>query len=893
MKLPALCIAVSFAGGIALGLFTPLNNFTTFVPTTRVAFLLAMVLLALSVLLLYKNFVVVAGSISLSAWLTLGVIAASCASLPATQNHVLSVVAAGSLDLSTPLRWHARLRDEPAKLPWGTSFDLALDSVEFGGAPIHITGGMRLAYSPHEDSGQLPLLHSGDMISFVAQARPPQLFRDEGAFDRRAYLQQQGIDLTATLRSAALIEREGVAQFSVANSIARLRARLRIELSTLFPDSPQAAAVLRAMLLGDRSFVDSDESIAFQKTGVFHVLVVAGLHVGSFAVFLYWLGRRFRMSIGLTTLFLLVVLALYVALIEQRPPVLRAALMALVLLGGGYFFRRLELLNSAAIAALLLLVAKPLEVRDSSFQLSFLSIGCIAGIAVPWMDRTLEPYLRGLRGWRDVTRDAAHSPPVTQFRIDLRSVASWLSVKLPQSGGKFASNGLVLSLRLAFRVWELVFLTLVLQIGMSPLMALDFHRVTLLGVLANLVAVPLTGLLVPAGFVLLLVSSISHIAATWVALPLQLLTQFLIRSVAWFSHLPHSSYRIPGPPAWVIVLFFAIAVCLSVFLRIDSKHRDVYLAISVAGLLVATSLIALHPFAPQFAKGKLELTVLDVGQGDSLFLVSPEGRTLLIDGGGTPPNYGGRESQRAPDPGEDAVSPFLWSRGLKKVDVVALTHAHQDHLGGLTAILENFQVGELWIGREVNSNALKQLEVLASTRRIPIRHEERGQTFVWDGVRGEVLWPDSGSGETSASAKNNDSLVLRLRFRDRSFFLPGDAESQAEASILSDNAGETLSADVLKVGHHGSKNSTTPDFLAAVHPQFAIISAGIENPYGHPSPDLLQRLENANAKIFRTDLNGAIHVLTDGEKIELSCFLPCDQQQLQSMGAKAQKPNSN
>lgn len=165
--------------------------------------------------------------------------------------------------------------------------------------------------------------------------------------------------------------------------------------------------------------------------------------------------------------------------IEQRPPVLRAALMAVVLLAGGYFFRRLELLNSAAIAAIILLIARPLEIRDSSFQLSLLSIGCIAGFAVPWMGHTIEPYLRGLRGWRDVTRDASHPPRVVQFRIDLRSVVSLLTGKLPRGGGKFAGNALVLSLRVAFRVWELVFLTLVLQVGMSPLILSSNWRIWL------------------------------------------------------------------------------------------------------------------------------------------------------------------------------------------------------------------------------------------------------------------------------------------------------------------------------------------------------------------------------------------------------------------------------
>jgi competence protein ComEC len=338
----------------------------------------------------------------------------------------LSLVSSGRIELSSPLRRHARLRDEPAEFPWGTSFDVALDSVEYKGSRLSLVGEMRLTYSPVKDDPTLPRLHAGDAIEFVAGARLPQVFRDEGAFDRRAYLQQQGIDLTANLRAAALLEKTGDASLTVTNFLARIRSRLRSELTSLFSDSPQAVGILRAMLLSDRSFVDRDESVAFQKTGVFHVLVVAGLHVGAFAAFLFWMGRRLRVSIGWTTLFLLLVLTSYVAVIEQRPPVLRAALMAAVVLAAGYFFRRLELLNSAAIAALILLVARPLELRDSSFQLSFLSIGCIAGIAVPWMDHTCEPYLRGLRGWRDVTRDAAHAPRVIQFRIDVRSVAAWL-----------------------------------------------------------------------------------------------------------------------------------------------------------------------------------------------------------------------------------------------------------------------------------------------------------------------------------------------------------------------------------------------------------------------------------------------------------------------------------
>jgi competence protein ComEC len=237
------------------------------------------------------------------------------------------------------------------------------------------------------------------------------------------------------------------------------------------------------------------------------------------------------------------------------------------------------------------------------------------------------------------------------------------------------------------------------------------------------------------------------------------------------------------------------------------------------------------------------------------------------------------------------VSPYLWSRGFQKLDVVALTHAHQDHLGGLTAILDNFQVGKLWIGREVSSAAFAQLEELARQKNIPVEHELRGKNFSWDGVDGEFLWPASPPEEVAPSAKNNDSLVLRLHYGDRTILLPGDAEKQVEHEIVAENARQELHADVLKVGHHGSKNSTTPEFLDAVRPVIAIISAGADNPYGHPSPELLERLESANVRILRTDRDGAVHILTNGRSLEISCFAACPEFLGSQASAKAELPN--
>jgi competence protein ComEC len=565
----------------------------------------------------------------------------------------------------------------------------------------------------------------------------------------------------------------------------------------------------------------------------------------------------------------------YVAVVEQRPPVLRAALMTAIVVIGGSFYRRLDLLNSAAIAALLLLIARPLAVRDTSFQLSFVAIGCIAALAMPWLERTVQPYVRALRGWRDITRDAAHEPQHTQFRMDLRSFCAWISAHVPQRAARPVEAGLVAGMALAFRVWELFVLSLVLQIGMLPLMARDFHRIPLAGPFVNLVAVPLTGVIVPLGFVTVSTALIFPALGRMLAVPLAWLTLAQIHLVQWFAHVPSWSYRIPGPPWWLILVFFGAAILLAVGLRLTlAKARW---SISTAcGLLIASALIvAAYPFSPKRDAGQLEVTILDVGQGDSLFVVSPKGRTMLIDGGGAFEGFQGREEHLGPDPGEDAVSPYLWSRGFRKLDIVALTHAHQDHIGGLISILENFPVGHLWIGREVAAPALARLEKLARMKSIPIEHQIRGNSLSWDGVAGVFLWPEIPPEQVGTSAKNNDSLVLRLHYGERSVMLPGDAEQLAEYNILAENNEGALQADVLKVGHHGGKNSTTPEFLAAVRPHVAIISVGVDNPYGHPNPELLERLEQARVRILRTDRDGAVHVLTDGHRVEVSCYVAC------------------
>jgi competence protein ComEC len=635
------------------------------------------------------------------------------------------------------------------------------------------------------------------------------------------------------------------------------------------------------MLLGDRSFVDSETVAAFQKTAVYHVLVVAGLHVGALAVFFFWLGRKFRFSIGAASLVTLLALAAYVGMVQDRPPILRAALMVALYLCARPFFRRVELLNTIALAALVIMFWKPSLLLDSSFELSFLAAGVIAALALPWMDRTSAPYRAGLAHLGDVTRDIVHSPKVIQFRIEMRAATNWLATRMPKRFASRASALVTFPVSTGLRLWEIVLLSVVIQWGMMPILAQDFHRVSLAGPLSNIPAVILTGLIVPLGFLTLLATFVWARLSLLLARMLGFLATTLLAVVKWVGAWPRVSYRIPGPPIWLIVAFFMALICVAVAARAAVALRANRFArrkfappirplewAAIVALGALTALVATHPFAPILNRGKLEVTVLDVGQGDSIFAAFPDGRTMLIDGGGQPGSewVGGQRSGL--DVGEQVVSPYLWARGIKRLDVIALTHAHHDHLDGLHSVIQNFRVGELWIGRDEETHAFEDLLKEARECGVRIVHEVSGSKFDWDGITGNVLWPADPTPVNEAS--NDDSLVLRLQDGSVRFLLAGDIQKKVEQRLVKEDA--EIAADFLKVPHHGSKTSSTADFIAAVAPRVGVVSAGEANPFGHPAPGTIERYAQAGVRLLRTDRDGAVTALTDGHALTVTTF---------------------
>ena len=258
------------------------------------------------------------------------------------------------------------------------------------------------------------------------------------------------------------------------------------------------------------------------------------------------------------------------------------------------------------------------------------------------------------------------------------------------------------------------------------------------------------------------------------------------------------------------------------------------------------------------------MEAIDVGQGDSLLLITPDGKTLLVDGGG----FGGgpRQAPQDFDIGEEVVSQALWSRGIRHLDAVALTHAHSDHMGGLPAVLRNFHPAELWVGNNPRFGAYNALLDEAADLHVRLRSFRAGDAFTFGATQITVLAPFRDY-QPGPEPTNNDSLVLHVAYGATSVMLEGDAEAPIEEAMLAEPG---LASTLLKVGHHGSITSTRPEFLARVAPQWAVISCGLRNRYGHPRQEVLEELQAAHVRTFRTDINGATCFRLDGKTTALT-----------------------
>jgi competence protein ComEC len=532
-------------------------------------------------------------------------------------------------------------------------------------------------------------------------------------------------------------------------------------------------------------------------------------------------------------------------------------------------YRGHSTLNAIGLAALILLLSRPAWLFDSGFQLSFSAALLIVGLVAPILGRTTEPYRRALRNLDESTLDAQLAPRQSQFRLDLRALITGLRMRwrfLEQHGG-LASAVVTGPTRLVLWTANILLFSTVLQVGLLLPMATTFHRVAFAGIGFNALAIPLMTLLLALAVPTVLLGALLPALAAWPAKALAVVMAGLFaltdlpRLPAWLS------FRVPNPPLWVGCGFVLSILVAAVAL---GRHAWTF-RLSMAALGLMTALVAIHPFSPRLPSGILEITALDCGQGDALFLVLPDKTTMLVDAAGTRnrSTTEGAFQGRLWDPGEDIVSPYLWSRGVKRIDIVALSHPHEDHLGGLFAVVRNFQIGEFWHAANPATPAYSGLLERVRQKGVAERTLAAGDEPERGGAIIRALWP-ARSWRPSGLPSNDDSLVLRLSYHGASVLLPGDISAEVEQSLLA--SGEPLESEVLKVAHHGSNSSTSPEFLARVNPRVAIVTGGAGGFGNLPSPETLGRLRGWGIRVFRPDVDGATTVQMSDRSLAVRCY---------------------
>lgn len=777
-------------------------------------------------------------------------------------NHVSHFVNSG------PWRIVGVVDSRPLESESRRQFVLRAEGLEKGSETRAVSGLLRVTAI-----GATPPLQRGDRVGLDSRIGPIRNFNNPGGFDFKRSMAFRQIYGSAFVRGEGLCLIEPQAAPGIWGPVDRVRSGIAglIDRALLGPE----AGVVKALIIGDTSGVAPDTRQAFTRTGTSHILAISGLHISivasiAFALFrwlLSWMPLMLRQAWTRkgAALLTLIPITLYALIAGFSPSTQRALIMVALFLLAFLAERDVDLLNTLALAALVILWVHPPALLSISFQLTFAAVFAIV-----------------------YTFDRLHAKPAAAS-----SDAKGRAARMRR--GLLAFLGVSL-----LATW-----------GTLPLAMYYFNNVSFVGLMANCIAVPLIGYLaVSAGLTGALLAALSAPAAVACFQISGFMVSQSLSILEWMAGLPGAAVRTVSPTSLEIALFYLIswaALYLATgpsavrpalnadsdgtapsgrrslpaagrwrplrlqWLRCADRRRKAVWAVLVLSL-VGAGLDAGYWIYQRFGRRDLRVTMIDVGQGSAILLETPGGSTALVDGGGF-------ADPAAFDVGARVVAPFLWRRKIASVDTLILTHPNSDHVNGLNFIADNFHVRELWTNGEWRPiSGYEALMQTAARRGIAVPgFAELPRESMANGVQIEVLYPpvdflDRQRAERWRWNENNNSLVIRLSLGEVSVLIPGDIMRPAEKELVT-LAGDRLRSTVLIAPHHGSRSSSSEEFIRAVSPKAVLISCAERTAFGIPHPQVLQRYESACIRVYRTDQHGAVQLTADGHEVEITPFL--------------------
>ena len=704
-----------------------------------------------------------------------------------------------------PVRTRARLLEDATPGDGFVSLRAAVLEVQLDASWRPAAGGVTLSVAGRLSAAEAEGWSAGRIIEAPVVFRRPARYLNDGVPDMERALALGGTTLFGSIKSSLLVtvvaRGSGFEEFA-----ARVRRYTRRAIaSTVGSHSPLSAAIVTAVLIGDRSGLPDDVRLRLQAAGTYHVIAISGGNIAILAALVLGalalpIGRRRACAATIA------VLCLYAAIVTTGPSVWRATTMAVVYLAARALDHRAGPWHALALAGLVMVCVQPLDVGDAGFLLTFGATAALLVVARRAFDRQEGSVLK-----------------------------TWMV-------GAFLAS-------------------LATEVALLPIAATTFSRVTAAGLLLNFVAIPVMGVVQVAGLVAVAGLSAEPVAAAaaWAA---HGGATILVESARLVEAAPWTTARVP-PPGDALVAVYYGSLAGALWLSSKAARMAAVAGVAGAGLLIVSG-IDLGGGGDAARPGALRLTVFDVGQGESMLLEFPDGSRTLLDAGGAPFGSG------AFDIGGRVLAPALWARGVRSLEGLLLTHGDPDHLGGARAIVDDFEPERLLEGIVVPGHA-PGAAVRAAARRSGARLVllRAGMTWRAGSVRVRVLHPPEPDWERPR-VRNDDSVVLEVVYGMVALLLTGDAGAGIERAILPQVTPSPVR--VLKVGHHGSRTSTSRQLLDAWRPHYALISPGRGNRFGHPASEVIQRLESAGSRVYRTDRDGQITLTTDGRSVSVAVF---------------------
>ena len=817
----------------------------------------------------------------------------------------------GRIASGAPVEITGTLKRAPERAPDGLHLTLRIDSLRFKSEEHSVRGTVEMfapVSNPATGAEYEALgLRRGGRVRVMAALRREGGYRNPGVTSFATYLDERGLDATATIKSPLLIERlNDEAVFAPLVWLDEWRGWLLSRVNEEF--SPETAGVLNASMLGNRYGLARATAERFREGGTFHVLVISGLHITVIGGVMWAIARRVTKRRAVQWAASVVLTWGFAVAVGAEASVVRAALMFTVVAFAPVVHRRASTMNALGGTALALLVWRPSELFSPSFQLTFLSVLVIVALAWPMLTK-----LREVGEWRP-TQATPYPPLCPRWWKTLGEALFWSERNWQKEMARSSYQCRLYKTPLAARLEKLflqrllryafgaVLISACVQMGLLPLLVVYFHRLSIAAVLLNVFVGVLMALLSISALLTLVLAQVSGGAPPALLWLTEKTNWLMTHSVDPFSDLHIAQLRLPeyaGWPGIIYVLYFIPLAFIVVWLArwrpvkspFEAANDDdrepagrFKIKFALLAFVVLLVIVVAHPFSAGRPDGKLRVDFLDVGQGDAALVTMPDGATLLIDGGGRPVfdnRPRGRDEEEDAEPferdarsiGEAVVSEYLWWRGLHRVDYVLATHADADHIDGLNDVVKNFGVRAAFVGRASAADAgYRRLSETLARNRVPVSVINRGDTLRFDQVTVEVLWPPPVDADAANfPSGNDDSLVLRLRFGEKSILFTGDIEAFAESALTA--SVNDLGSDAVKVAHHGSKTSSTPSLVSATHPHWAIISVGTDSPYGHPDANVVERWRARGANVLTTGRSGTVTLVADGDELKVNTYI--------------------